>query len=193
MQGYSFFMKIKRMSGDEIWPFIKKHDPKIYRGSQFYPAYEHMNAHEKKGFQKRKVFLKERIEIFFGLFDEKDRFAGWTAAVQMRPNELYMINSAVLPKYRRKGWYTKLVLAMLKEAKAEGFQMIVSNHIATNNSVIIAKMKLGFMISGLEMLDEVGLLVKLTYYLNPMRTEMLKYRTGEIHPTARVKKILKLK
>lgn len=67
----------------------------------------------------------------------------------MRPNELYMMSSGVLPKYRRSGWYTKLAHVTIKEAKKLGFQMITSNHITSNNSVIIAKLKLGFQIAGI--------------------------------------------
>jgi GNAT superfamily N-acetyltransferase len=158
-----------------------------------YAAYQHMTPFEKSSVENRKRFLKERIELYYGLFNEKDALVGWCASFQLRPNELYMMYSAVLPKYRRKGWYTKLAKTTLTEAKKLGFQVVTSNHLATNNSVIIAKLKLGFFVSGLEISDEMGALLRLSYFLNADRAKVIRYRTGQEHPSARVKMLLKLK
>jgi hypothetical protein len=150
-------------------------------------------AHEKLGFEDRKKFTKERIKLFYGLFDEKNRFVGWSAGFQANPNEFYMMTSGVFLKYRRKGYYTKLAKTVLAKVQKLGFQMVSSNHIATNNPVIMAKLKLGFMIAGMEISDNMGVLLRLVYSFNDLRTEVLKYRTGEVYPSARVKKALKLK
>jgi GNAT superfamily N-acetyltransferase len=184
-------MKIREMTSEEFWPLVKKNEAKVFRTQQF-AAYQNMTAHERRDFEDRKKFIKERLSLNYVLFDGK-KLAGWTAGFQTNPNEFYMMSSAVLPKYRRKGNYTKLLKTVLDEAKKRGFQLVTSNHLATNNPVLIAKLKLGFSISGMEVSDQMGVLLKLTYSFNPLRAEILKYRTGELHPTARVKKALKLK
>jgi hypothetical protein len=68
--------------------------------------------------------------------------------------------------------------------------MITSNQIASNNSVIIAKLKLGFQIAGIEIFDEIGTVVKLVHFLSPLRQEVFSYRTGEAYPSTRVKRVL---
>ena len=185
-------MKIKTMTNEEFWPLFEKAKKKIFK-TQIFSSGDFLSAHEKVQLELRKKFQKERIKLYFGLFDEKDRFVGWTCGFQANPNEFYMMSSAVFPEYRRKGWYTKLVKCMLAEVDSQGFQMVSSNHIATNNPVIIAKMKLGFMITGIEVSDNMGIILRLVYSLNPLRAEVLKYRTGEIYPSKRVKKAIKLK
>jgi len=73
------------------------------------------------GFQVEKKYLKERIELHLGLFDTSAKFIGWTSSFQLKPNELFMMNSAVLPRYRRKGCYAQLLKATIDEAKKQGF------------------------------------------------------------------------
>ena len=43
------------------------------------------------------------------VFDKKENFIGWSFGWQENPNTYYMCNSAVLPKYRRKGIYSALL------------------------------------------------------------------------------------
>ncbi len=185
-------MKIRAMTGEEFWPIYKQLEPKLFKTMTF-SAHQYMTPNERRGFEKRKSFIKHRIEVFFGLFNERGKMVGWSASFQTQPNELYMMSSAVMPKYRRKGWYSKLLLATMKEAKKLGFQVIASNHQATNSPVIIAKLKLGFVISGFELSDQMGVLVKMTYSFSSIRNEVMKFRSGEHRPTKRVKKALKLK
>ena len=185
-------MKIKRMSAEEFWPLLKKNSPKVFK-TQIFSAADYMSVDQRSGFSDRKKFLKDQINLFYGLFDEKDHFVGWSNGFQLKPNEFYMMSSAVLPKYRRKGWYTKLAKTMIQEVERLGFLVVHSNHLATNNPVIIAKLKMGFVVSGIEISEQMGTLLKLSYFMNPLTHEVMKYRTGEMKPSARVKKALKLR
>jgi hypothetical protein len=85
-----------------------------------------------------------------------------------------------------------MVRHVLAEARKQGFQIVTSKHVATNNAVIIAKLKLGFKISGIDLSDEYGTLVKLTYYLNETRQSVAEFRAGQIKPTRKLKKIFKI-
>ncbi len=86
----------------------------------------------------------------------------------------------VQTEYQRKGIYSALCKETIEIAKREGFQTISSKHMLTNNSILIAKLKLGFKVSGMEMDAVHGTLLKLVYNLNPQMTEALRYRAGEI-------------
>ena len=103
-----------------------------------------------------------------------------------------MMNSVVFPDYRRRGHYTRLVQATIVEAKLAGFQVVTSNHVCTNNAVIIPKLKLDFKITGFEMSDEFGVIVKLTHFLNPTRSKAIEFRSGCQKPDAELKELFKI-
>jgi GNAT superfamily N-acetyltransferase len=103
-----------------------------------------------------------------------------------------MCNSAVLPIFRRKGIYSALLKKCLQVTREEGFQLIYSKHSATNNAVIIPKLKEGFIISKMELDDKFGVLIHLHYYMNSTRKKIMHYRSGQIKPDEEIKSIFKL-
>lgn len=119
-------------------------------------------------------------------------FVGWTFGFQESADTFYMCNSAVLPEHRRKGLYNHLMKTMIGEVAKKGFQRIYSRHSATNNAVIIPKLKAGFVISSFEVTDRFGVSVQLTYFTNETRRKMMDYRVGKIRPDDEIKKFLKL-
>lgn len=56
--------------------------------------------------------------------------------------------------------------------------MILSRHYATDNQVIVPKLRFGFLVSGFELTDDFGLLLRLVYYFNPVRRKILHMRSG---------------
>jgi len=120
----------------------------------------------------------------------RDEFVGWTCGWQDTDNRFYMATSAVLPEHRNKGIYTQLVSAVLRITKEEGFQSVHSNHLAANNNVIIPKLKLGFVITGMEMLEFAGMMVKTAFYHHPIRRDLYLYRVGMQQPSAVIRNLL---
>jgi len=96
-----------------------------------------------------------------------------------------------LPKYRRLGLYSELVKMVLKRCEEEGFQKIYGTHCATNNAVLIPKLKLGFIFSKVELSDMFGTIIHLQYYTNPLRRKVLDYRSGLKVPSKEVKAVMK--
>jgi ribosomal protein S18 acetylase RimI-like enzyme len=131
-----------------------------------------------------------RLEINLAVFVNGE-FAAWSFGVQNQDGTFYMVNSAVLPAHRRKGVYSALLARTIEIAKEKGFQKIFSRHHATNNEVLIPKLKAGFKITGFEISDIFGTLVHLTLFLNPLREQVLDYRVG-YKPSDEVKKALGL-
>lgn len=103
-----------------------------------------------------------------------------------------MRNSAILPEHRRKGLYSALLNETLLRVQENGFQRIYSRHIATNNSVIMPKLKHGFTITALEVTDLFGVLVHLTYLPKELRRKVMVYRVGDAKPDDELKTCLKL-
>lgn len=81
---------------------------------------------------------------------------------------------------------------MIEVIRSEGFQIIYSRHAATNSSVIVPKLKSGFVISGFELSDTFGTLVHLTYFTNPIRKKVMEFRCGDLRPDEELKSLLRL-
>jgi L-amino acid N-acyltransferase YncA len=103
-----------------------------------------------------------------------------------------MRNSAVLEKHRNKGLYSELLKANIEILTNKGFQVIYSAHIATNNAILIPKLKAGFVITSLEIEERFGTRIKLSYFTSQLRKKVVDYRVGFIRPDEELKKILKL-
>ena len=116
-----------------------------------------------------------RIGAFRG-----DTLVGWTYASPEGASLLYMINSGVAPKERQKGIYSELARLVIEHARAQGYAVILSRHAANNNPVIIAKLKLGFFVSGFEYSEVYGPLVRLTYILGNLRRTLYHARSNPI-------------
>lgn len=186
--GYFF----EEMSPEEFGPLWKFHAEKIFdENSQIFRVMAHLSDPEKEKIQILGKNLGEPFVLRLGLFHGEE-FVGWHFGRQEDASTFYMTNSAVLPRFRRKGLYTEILNETLKIITEKGFQKIYSRHSMTNNAVIIPKLKAGFVITGTELSDAFGALLHLSYFTNPLRRKMLDYRTGEIRPDDEIKKALDL-
>jgi ribosomal protein S18 acetylase RimI-like enzyme len=122
----------------------------------------------------------------------KGELAGWTWGFQDSKESFYMVNSAILPEHRRQGLYLRLLDMTLEKLIEKGFQRIWSRHSSTNNSIIVPKLKKGFLITGSELSDAYGSLVHLTYFTNETRRKVMDFRVGQLRPDEELQKIFKL-
>ena len=150
-----------------------------------------LSEEEKAGVRDLRKNASRLLNISIGVFKGK-QFCGWFGGDQCDHETFYMRNSAVLPGFRRKGIYTALMAEVLKRAKGLGFQVVLSRHIVTNNSIIIPKLKAGFIITALELSDRFGTLVHLKYFFNPLRREVMEYRSGSLKPGGQLKELMNL-
>jgi RimJ/RimL family protein N-acetyltransferase len=122
-----------------------------------------------------------RIAAFHG-----DDLVGCSYSWQDGVDRLYMALSAVEPAHRRRGLYTAMVEEVVRIANADGFAEITSRHHPDNQAVLIAKLRLGFVITGYETSATFGDLVRLTLPLTASRRRVLTERLGP--PAGRGKK-----
>jgi ribosomal protein S18 acetylase RimI-like enzyme len=116
-----------------------------------------------------------RIGAFRG-----DSLIGWTFARPEGASTFHMINSGVAPAERGQGIYSKLARMVIEHASSRSYVAIVSRHAANNNAVIVAKLKLGFLISGFEYSEVYGPLVRLTLLLGELRRALHQARSSPI-------------
>lgn len=113
--------------------------------------------------------------VRFGAFLDQE-LVGWTYGWFEHGSGFYMANSGVVQSHRRRGAYTLLVRAVIEMARSTGAAFVRSRHSVLNNGVLIAKLKQGFVISGLTHSAGMGALVELTYHLSPERAQMFRDR-----------------
>ena len=116
-----------------------------------------------------------RIGCFRG-----ETLVAWTYARPSGDRQLSMINSGVAAAERRCGIYSRLVGMVVQHAAARGDAAVASRHAANNNSVIIAKLKLGFFVSGFEYSEVYGPLVRLTCLVGELRRKLHHTRSRPI-------------
>ena len=183
---------IREMSAEEFGPLWKEHAPKIFdNNSQIFRVFDYLSDDEKSKTKDLQSFLGQQYQLRLGVFHNGE-FAGWSAGHQESSETYYMRNSAILPEHRRKGLYTALLKRAVTTLSEKGFQKIYSRHSATNNDVIIPKLKVGFTISALEVTDMFGVLVHLTYFPKELRRKVMVYRVGDAKPDDEVRRCLKI-
>ncbi len=132
-----------------------------------------------KTFKKREYF-RLPILVFF-----KNEIVAWHYGFQ-KGSSYYMMNTGVIEKHQRKGIYTALLKEIISITYKEGFLDLKSRHLASNNKVLIPKLKAGFVITGMEIDETFGTLINLKYFFNEKIKEVYLMRTGELKPTSEI-------
>jgi len=172
-------IEIKSVTFDELRPHINAHHDEVFEDNQDFHIQDILDEESNKRIGELRSKSKDNINLAVAAYVDGE-FAGWSFGFQTSHLDFYMCNSAVLEKFRRQGLYTSMMKKMVEMATAEGFTRIYSRHICTNNKVIIPKLKLGFTISGMELSDNFGTLVHLSWYPREESRKVVKYRSGEI-------------
>jgi ribosomal protein S18 acetylase RimI-like enzyme len=126
-----------------------------------------------------------RVGVFHG-----EKLVGWSLGWQESEANFFMANLGILPDHRNDTLYSQLISKVIEVASSKGFQVITSKHVAVNNAVIIEKLKAGFVITGIELSDLYGTLVRLSYYTNEARKHLLNVRAGFQRPDEKTKSVL---
>lgn len=119
--------------------------------------------------------------VRFGAYAQ-GKLVGWSYGWPEREGVFYMANSAVVPEYRRQGIYSRLVGEVLQYTRTAGLASVRSRHLCTNNRVIIAKLKLGFHITGMEFSEQFGPLVRLVHFHGAERSRLFQQRASALSP-----------
>lgn len=188
MNNYS----IKILASEKFKPLYDKYKWNIFKEDHSYVLWDLFDEAELANVKKLGNRLGDPFKLYLAAYDDQENFIGWSWGFQENNTDFYMCNSAVLPEYRRKGIYSALLKKCLSVLKEEGFQMAYSRHCATNNSVIIPKLKEGFLISKMELDDKFGVLIHLHYYMNPKRKKVMDYRSGQVKPDEEIKSLFKM-
>lgn len=182
--------EIREMTREAFWPICEPLSMKIFEAAQpMYKARDLLTESEKEKAKALQTRMGDPYRLHLAVYFKGD-FVGWSWGFQQSAETYYMCNSAILPEHRKKGLYTALMHESVRRATREGFQRIYSRHTATNNAVIIPKLKAGFLITHFELSDTFGVLVHLTLFPKELRSRILNYRAGQILPDKEIRRLL---
>src|SRR3954447_21763830 len=107
-----------------------------------------------------------------------DRLVAVFSGGQYRDTIWEMFHTTVHPDYRRQGVYRAIIDLHLAYSAALGFDTVVSDHAPGNNPIVIAKLRAGFRILGLELDAAHGVSLRLVYFHNPDHLAAYEFRMG---------------
>jgi hypothetical protein len=181
---------IKEMEDNEFEPLFQKYSKEFFDDSaQVLRVHEVFSESEKEKIRGLKENLGSPFILRLGVYF-KDQFVGWHYGYQESAFKFYMCSSAIFPKYRNRGLYSKMITTITDILVRKGFQEIYSRHLLPNNSVIVPKLKAGFVISGLEVSDLFGSVIVLTLLTSDIRKKVFSYRTGYTKADKEINKYL---
>ena len=183
--------QIKEMKRSEFFPLFGKHYDALFGDDHtFFPDafYNEMEKEKLSILEKR---MGNLFQLQLGVFSPEDEFVGFSFGMQESEETFYMMASAILPEHRRKGLYSELLKIIISKCTDEGFQKIYGTHCATNNAVLIPKLKMGFIFSKIELSDMFGTILHLQYYTNNLRRKVMDYRSGLRVPSGEIKRVMK--
>ncbi len=180
-------IEIKEMTFKELGPYLELHSNNVFAENQDFHIQDILDEEGNDKIKTLRERNKNSVQLAVAAFVDNE-FAGWSFGFQTSHLDFYMCNSAVLENFRRKGLYTLMMRKIMELATAEGFTRLYSRHNATNNPVIIPKLKEGFVISAMELNDNFGTLVHLSWHPRQESRKIMKYRSGEIKYDEDIKK-----
>jgi GNAT superfamily N-acetyltransferase len=176
-------------SAAEFWPFFREHRPMIFADAINIEINDTLTGVEKdKLNQLHHAIDQLYTQRLFILKNEE--IIGLHIGTQVRADLYNMGATGLLKEYQGKGIYSALLPKLLEIYHDKGFQKISSRHHASNNRVLVAKIKAGFVITGFELDERYGLFVVLSYIYNDKRMKAYKFFTGSLRPDEEIKKHL---
>lgn len=186
-EGYS----IAALSAEDFRPLFRAHRHKVFDEGIVFHAAETIPEADKRLIDDRAARYAGRVTVNLALYHGRE-LIGWSWGIEETPEKFYMVNSFVDEAHRRQGLYTALMAEVVTQAQSAGFQVIYSRHAATNNAVIIPKLKAGFLVSGFELSDTFGLLLHLSCFTDPLRRRVMAFRSGDLRPDESLRPYLTL-
>jgi GNAT superfamily N-acetyltransferase len=168
---------LRSVGADE---FKKDIEPLIKRQFQT-PVFEDpMHGKSSECLRGRQSFRDSRMNLYLCAYYGAE-LAGFHCGHQHKPFTFSMSTSVVLESFRKRGVYGRMLDIILAWTKEQGFSQVVSHHHPSNNPILIAKLKRGFVISGIEMSAQMGFLVALSYYHNPLAQKVFEFKSGRTY------------
>jgi RimJ/RimL family protein N-acetyltransferase len=108
-------------------------------------------------------------EEAFGLYNESGEAIGWFWGYMEDRESILIDTFGLIAPYRGQGIYQAFVRTLLAYLEAAGYERVTVHTHPNNRAMLIANLKAGFSIIGMELNATTGVLVKLAYDLHADR------------------------
>lgn len=116
--------------------------------------------------------LAEQIHAeYFVFYTTANEPVGFSMGKVVSGQTFFMEWSGLLPAYQRRGLYSRFLEVLIPFLQDLGIDRVTSNHMGNNRPVLIAKLKAGFIITGMTLDERHGMLVWLVRFLSPERQQ----------------------
>jgi hypothetical protein len=105
------------------------------------------------------------------LFLKSGEPVGWSTGETMDFMTYYMRNTGILPEHQHRGLYPIFLQTLTKYLEEIGYERLSSQHSPDNSRMLITKLKAGFIVTGLDLDERWGSLVRLTNFLKNDRAK----------------------
>lgn len=143
-------------------------EPQIFPENEQTKRWFSMPSERRKD-KERLVSLQRLTHQEAVVFYDNEKAIGYSAGRMTGATQFIMDDTGILPAYQRQGIYSTFLKHYIPYLRECGYERIVSYHSPTNRAVLIAKLKAGFNISGMELREHAGASVKLVYFLHEDR------------------------
>lgn len=162
-----------------VFAFLAKNYDKVFPDRGESPCFRMSPARRKRAEKFWKKYEVVHHEWFLFLGPNKQAI-GWHMGEAEDFQTFYMRNTGILPAYQGHGLYGSFLNAFISYLGELGYERISSQHKPTNKSILILKLKQGFVIGGLEMTENWGSLVKMVRILPRDRRESFFRQFGDM-------------
>lgn len=146
----------------------------IFAPRQEWGPYQVPEARREK-LERLKKMLAYSGEEWMVFYSEEDEPVGWFWGY-MEDEETFFIDTiGLVPAFRSRGIYSAFLRGLVAYLGATGYERVTTTHHPNNRAVIIAELKAGFNIVGLELHELLGPVVKTAYYVHDDRREGFKH------------------
>ncbi|MDD9912163.1 MAG: GNAT family N-acetyltransferase [Alphaproteobacteria bacterium] len=178
--------EIRAVSYEELAPYVAAGEAEIFAEDDWYfDIPQILKADELEKIAKLKENYKNLVTFHYAAF-YKGELVGWSygrqSSIEDNLSDYYIYSTFVYKPHRRNGLYTKMLEMTIGDCAKIGIQTVFTHHTMTNNPVIIAGLKAGFVITGTHFTDGFGTNVQLSYYTNKERRRLLDIRMGHDRP-----------
>ncbi|MBS1617067.1 MAG: GNAT family N-acetyltransferase [Bacteroidetes bacterium] len=180
---------LREVSAEQLTAVFDRYADEVFHEDIYIPVESWLTEDQQTAQRGLARLLRERY-VLRTLIYKGEEVVGWHLGWQKEADTYYMTNTAVLQEYRGRGIYSEMVIAVIEYLRGKGFQKLTSRHHASANTILTAKLRAGFQITGIEVDERFGILVCLSYFYNEKRRDAYRFRIGTKRPDEELKKFL---
>jgi hypothetical protein len=157
--GYS----VEAATKESVYEFLSANISKVFPGRDSATNFQRPESRRAAFKELHAHYLQLHHEWF--LFKLNGETVGWFMGETEDFSTFYMRNTGILPEHQNKGIYGEFAKHFFSYLVQLGYERISSQHMVTNQKILISKLKMGFIICNLELTEDWGPMVKLVKFL----------------------------